>query len=179
MLPLAMIHMAMPVTMRGWLNFLMLPTFFRNAAPTLYFWVILIATSLPGAIVIAVPVFLFWPSLLELSQSQSNESFAMTSQMWIALSVTLVVSLAVQLLNSFVLLFNMRVIGLMAYYFQNSLDLVTFIAEKTYVSKVIKTDRFGVPIKTKGQKAGEIALVIGVFVVVGACGYFVYRQVSK
>jgi len=60
-------------------------------------------------------------------------------------------------------LFNARVFGLLAYYFQNSLDLVTFIGEKVYVHKQVKLDAFGVPIKTKGQKAGEIALVLGAF----------------
>jgi hypothetical protein len=34
--PLAMIHMAMPVTKRGWMNFAMLPTFFRNFMPTMF-----------------------------------------------------------------------------------------------------------------------------------------------
>lgn len=179
MFPLSMIHMAMPVTKRGWFNFLMLSTFFRNVAPTLYFWVILIVTHLPGVIANAVPYFLFWPTMLELSQLQGKEKIVITSQMWIAIGVTTSVSVLVQLVNSFLLLFNARVIGLLAYYFQNSLDLVTFIAEKTYVHKAPRLDRFGVPIKSKGQKVGEIFLVIGVFVVVGAAGYFVYKTVTK
>src|SRR5262249_24767261 len=40
MFPLAMIHMAMPVTKRGWVSFAMIPTFFRNFLPTMYYWVI-------------------------------------------------------------------------------------------------------------------------------------------
>jgi ribosomal protein L40E/phage FluMu protein Com len=179
MLPLAMIHMAMPVTKRGWLNFLMLPTFIRNIAPTLYFWVIAIVTTLPGLIVLVIPIVLFWPTLLELARAQNAEKFTVTTQMWIALGVTTIVILLVQLVNSFVLLFNARVIGLLAYYFQNSLDLTTFVAEKVYVHKAPKLDRFGVPIRTTGQKLGQVALIVGAFVAVGAAGYFVYRTLAK
>jgi hypothetical protein len=179
MFPLAMIHMAMPVTKRGWLNFLMLSTFFRNIAPALYFWVIAIVTYLPGAIVYGLTVFFFRSTLLELLQVQDIEKLKMTGQMWVAVGVTAFVVLAVQFVNSFLILFNARVIGLLAYYFQNSLDLTTFVAEKTYVSKQVKLDKFGVPIKTKGQKAGEIALVVAVFVVVAAAGYFIYYSVTK
>jgi ribosomal protein L40E len=179
MFPLVMIHMAMPVTKRGWLNFLMLPTFFRNIAPTLYFWVIAIVTSIPGAIVYCVPFILFWSPLQEISQVTDFEKFKVTSQMWVALGVTLFVSLAVQFVQSFVILFNMRVIGLLAYYFQNSLDLTTFVAEKTYVAKQVKLDKFGVPIRTAGQKAGGVALIAIVLAAVAGAGYMIYRQLSK
>ena len=179
MFPLAMIHMAMPVTKRAWLNFLMIPTFFRNIAPTLYFWVILIATHLPGTIVLVVPIILFWSPLLELSQTINTEKPNITSQMWIAFGVTTSVALLVQFVHSFVLLFNVRVIGLLAYYFQNSLDLTTFIEEKVYVSKAPKLDKFGVPIPTAGQKFGQIALIVGAFAAAGGAGYFVYRTLTK
>jgi len=178
MMPLAMIQMAMPITKRGWLNFLMLPTFFKNIAPTLYFWVIAIATHLPGVLILAIPIVLFWPTLLEISQLKFDESMKLTTQMWIASGVTLFVVLLVQFVNSFLLLFNARVIGLMAYYFQNSLDLTTFIAEKVYARKEIKLDRFGTPIRTTGQKVGQVALIVGALVAVGAAGYFVYITVK-
>ena len=174
MLPLAMIQMAMPITKRGWLNFLMLPTFFKNVAPTLYFWVIAIATHLPGLIILAIPLVLYWSTLQEIAHLKIDETFKPTTAMWIATGVTLFVGLLVQFVNSFLLLFNVRVIGLLAYYFQNSLDLTTFIAEKAYVHKEAKLDRFGVPIMTTGQKVGRVALIVGALAAVGAAGYFVY-----
>lgn len=179
MYPLAMIHMAMPVTKRAWMNVVMLSTFFRNVAPTLYFWVIALATSVPPVIVMVVPIVLFFPTLRELTQVQDIEKFKVTTQIGIAVGVTYFVFVLMLFVSSFVVLFNARVVGLLAYYFQNSLDLTTFVAEKVYVHKEIKLDRFGVPIKTSGQKIGQVAIIVGVFVVVGAAGYFVYRQLSK
>jgi ribosomal protein L40E len=180
MYPLAMVHMAMPITKRGWLNFLLLPTFFRNVAPTLYFWVIAIATYIPSILLRAVPNILFWSTLQEIqTQAQDLEKFKMTNQMWVAFGVSLSVDLIVTFVESFVALFNMRVIGLLAYYFQNSLDLTTFIEEKVYVSKAQKLDKFGVPIQTAGQKVGQIALVVGAFAAAGGAGYFVYRTLTK
>lgn len=178
MYPLAMIHMAMPVTKRAWINFLMFPTFIRNLAPTLYACLIMFVTYLPWLIALGVVGYVYGPALDEIRRTEGKPSFPM-SQAWTAIGVTLFVGHSAWLIFSVAVLFNARVIGLFAYYFQNSLDLVTFVAEKTYVHKAPKLDRFGVPIKSKGQKVGEIFLVIGVFVVVGAAGYFVYKTVTK
>ena len=178
MLPLAMVHMAMPVTKRAWLNFLMLPTFFRNIGPSLYFWVIFIVTLLPTAIVLGLLGFFYWAMLFEIVKTQGKPSFS-AARMWTVEGVTFAVFTLAHYLMGCALLFNARVIGLIAYYFQNSLDLTTFIAEKTYVSKQVKLDKFGVPIKTKGQKAGEIAFIVGIFVVVTAAGYFIYYTATK
>jgi len=180
MFPLVMIHMAMPVTKRGWVNVLMLSTFFKNAAPTLYFWVIAIAITLPSILLAGVPSFLYRDTLDEIRRGvQDLDKFKMTSQMWIAFGVTLSMSLIAQFIYSFTSLFNMRVIGLIAYYFQNTLDLTTFVAEKVYVAKQVKLDKFGVPIQSKGQKLGQVALIICVLAAVAGSGYMVYRTLSK
>jgi hypothetical protein len=178
MFPLAMIHMAMPVTKRGWLNFLMLPTFFRNIGPTLYFWLILIVTAGPGLSAVGVVQYFYNKMLREIIETRGKPTFTST-QMVIVLLMAIVVPLLVQFVNSFLLLFNARVIGLIAYYFQNSLDLVTFIAEKEYTRKEIKLDRFGVPIKTSGQKAKEAALLIVIFLAICGAGFFIYYTQFK
>jgi len=113
------------------------------------------------------------------TQLQDLEKFTMTKDMWIAFGVTLSAILVAQFLQSFVALFNMRVIGLIAYYFQNTLDLTTFVEEKVYVAKQAKLDRFGVPIRTTGQKLGTVALILGVIALVAGSGYMVYRTLSK
>src|SRR5205085_141847 len=119
----------------------------------------------PGVIAVAVVTFFYYKGLWEVIETRGKPTFSST-QMSIVLVLMTFLPLLVRFVNCFLLLFNARVIGLIAYYFQNSLDLVTFVAEKEYARKEVKLDRFGVPIKSKGQKAGEIALVVGVVVVV-------------
>jgi hypothetical protein len=178
MYPLAMIHFAMPVTKRAWMNFLMVSTFFRNFAPTMYYWVILVATNL---VLIAggVGMFLVYGTAL-FALMQSGGKSVSGAALWTMLAVLIVGGLLLVFLASFTMLFNMRVIGLMAYYFQGSLDLVTLVDEKTYVAKAQqKVDAFGNPIKSTGQKIGGLVFVLVVLGVIAGVGYFVYHQLFK
>ncbi len=178
MFPLAMVHMAMPVTKRAWLNFLMLPTFFRNIGPTLYFWVIVVATQIPLLAIVGLSTFMFYGKIEEMVRTHGKPSFPM-SQAWVALGVILAAEFTYLFVNSFLLLFYARVIGLLAFYFQNSLDLVTFIAEKEYKRKDIKVDRWGIPIKTTQQKVKEALLLVVVLAVVSGAGYWIYVSQFK
>jgi len=180
MFPLAMIHMAMPVTKRGWVNFLMAGTFFKNIAVTLYFWVILFATSLIYIVTAGIAGFLLSvPIIAYIAAFQAGTGSAKNVMMWVVLGVALLLFMAEMFLYSFILLFNVRVIGLMAYYFQNTLDLVVLVAEKTYTRKEVKVDPWGNPIKTSGQKTKEALFIVFILVVVSAAGYFVYYSLTK
>jgi hypothetical protein len=178
MYPLAMIHFAMPVTKRAWMNFLMVSTFFRNFAPTMYYWVILVATNL---IVIAGTAGLgvvYGTAFVALIQSGGKSVSG--AALWTMLGVGIVGLLLIVLLSSFTMLFNMRVIGLMAYYFQGTLDLVTLVDEKTYVAKAQqKVDAFGNPIRSTGQKIGGVVFVLLILGVIAGVGYLVYHQLFK
>ena len=81
--------------------------------------------------------------------------------------------------SGFVWLFNMRVIGLLALYFKDSLDLEVHAAERKYVHKEIKLDVFGNRIKSQQQKMLEGLLVVGVLLLVVGVGYFVYWYLNK
>ena len=80
---------------------------------------------------------------------------------------------------SFMLIFNMRVVGLLAYYFKDTLDLVVLVAEKTYVRKEVKLDRYGNPIKTSGQAAKQIAFIVGMFALLGIAAFFIWYQLFR
>lgn len=81
--------------------------------------------------------------------------------------------------SGFVWLFHMRVIGLLALYFKDTLDLNVHVAEKTYVHKEVKLDVWGNPIKSQQQKVLEGLLVVGVLLLLAGVGYFVYWYLNK
>ena len=177
MQPLAMVHMAMPVTIKGWLNFALVPAFFRNFAPIMYIWVVRFVIGLVPLLFYGIVAgIVFGTGLIG---AIKDRKFSLGVSEWVFLSLAIVMAVVALFAVGFMLVFTARVNGLFAYYFQNSLDLTTFVSEKTYVSKVIKLDRFGTPIRTMGQKVGGIALVVGAFVVVGVAGYFVYHSLKS
>jgi hypothetical protein len=170
--PLCMIHMSMPVTKRAWFWPSMLSTFFKNAGPTIYFWVIAFIVNLPVLLAWGVLLGAFWSDILEAVQKVQSGGqptirvpFAVTAG---------VVSLFVIIYGSFSALFLMRVIGLIASYRRDTLDLVTMITEKEYVRKEVKLDAFGNPIKSTGQKVAGILVPLLALAVAGATGYFIY-----
>ena len=179
MYPLAMIHFAMPVTKRGWMNFLMLSTFFRNFAPTMYYWLIVFVTTLAVDLVVGVGAAIVMGTGL-LAATKSGTGSMSPVFMWSMVALLSLVGILGLVAFSFTMLFNMRVIGLMAYYFQGTLDLVTLVDEKTYVAKAQqKVDAFGNPIKSAGQKIGGLVFVLFILAVIGGVGYFVYTQLFK
>lgn len=181
MTPVAMVHMAMPVTKKGWLMPAILPIFFRNFLPAMYCALVSFVTSLVPSMVMGllfgILAACFGAANLS-SMSAGGQVSLGTAAKW-GLYGGLVVSAVVYfVVLGFFILFNVRVLGLLAYYFQNSLDLTTFITEKVYVRKEVKVDKWGNPIKSSGQKVKEVAIVVGVLVVIGVVGFFVYRQLK-
>jgi len=178
--PLAMIHMAMPVTKRAWLNFAMLPTFFRNFMPTMYVWIVRFVTYLPLMIVQGITAFFTLATVLAYVASIQGKGEKPDQTMLIVMFVVIgFVAILALFLYSFAVIFNMRVVGLLAYYFKDTLDLVVVVGEKTYVRKEVKVDRFGNPIKTTGQKVATAVLAVVVLLVVVGAGVFMYYQLFK
>jgi len=178
--PLAMIHMAMPVTKRGWLNFAMLPTFFRNFMPTIYVWIVRIVTNLAWWAIVGVTAFFLAATAIAFVTAMrgAGEKPDQTALVVMFVAGGVVGVLAV-FLYSFALIFNMRVLGLLAFYFKDTLDLVVVVGEKTYVRKEVPVDAFGNPIKTPGQKLAAALLVVGILLLLVGVGFLIYYQLFK
>lgn len=178
MYPLAMIHLSMPVTKKAWMFFALIPVFFRNIGAVLYWWIIALFTNalaLGGLIAMAV---LYAASLVAYITAMQAGGQKPEPQVviWSIMGVVLVVT---YFLFSFVSLFNMRVMGLLALYFKDTLDLQVLVAEKQYVRKEIPRDKFGNPIKTTQQKVAQAVLLVVVIAIVGGVGYYVYTTQFK
>jgi ribosomal protein L40E len=175
MFPLAMIHMAMPVTKRAWSWPLMLATFFRNLKPTLYYWVIHIVMDIPLYIAAAIVAGLFGKQALGMYQA------AMAGQevkppSWVFIAVVSVIGALSLVWFSFASVFMMRVTALIAFYYRDNLDLVTRVPEKTYVHREIKVDAFGVPLRTKEDKIKDNILAVIAVIVICIVAWLIYRQ---
>jgi len=180
MAPVAMVHMAMPVTTKGWFSPLLLPAFFRNFLPAMYCWLIgfvtlLVPVGLVGGLV-GIMLVCFGMEFLQVMTSTAWPNSLAKWGMYIG---GLVIQLVYNFSWGFFLVYNARVVGLLAYYFQNSLDLTTFVTEKTYVRKEVKLDKFGNPIKSTEQKVKEVVIIVVVLAVVAVVGYFVYRRLTS
>jgi ribosomal protein L40E len=179
MYPLCMIHMAMPVTKRAWFNLSMAPTFFRNFLPTMYYWVVLFVTNLVNLVLIGVAAFFaVSPVLDRIRALQAGSAPPAGASFWVPISIAATLCLITVFLGGFTLVFNARVIGLLAYYFKDTLDLVVIVADKTYVRKEVKVDKYGNPITTPGQIIGRILLVVVVLAILVGVGIFVYQRLK-
>lgn len=180
MAPVAMVHMAMPVTIKGWFSPLLLPAFFRNFMPAMYCWLIAFVTSLiPAALGGGLSLIMFACFGMDYIRVMTSGEWPNSLAKWGIYLGGLTIQILGNFSCGFFLLFNVRVLGLFAYYFQNSLDLTTFITEKTYVRKEVKVDQWGNPIKTTGQKVKGIVIVVVVLVVIVVLGYFIYKQLKS
>lgn len=158
-LPLAMVHMTMVVTIPGWQIHKMLPVLLKNFAPTLYWCVILFVTSIPllgclGAIgavsgndIGGFIGTLQYNNSVASAQDEANAGAAAEGAAapagesklkplpWKSMIVPGVIAAFVPILIGFVGVFNMRSNGLLAYYFKDNLSLITLVKEKKYVSQ--------------------------------------------
>jgi len=180
MYPLAMIHMAMPVTKRGWLNFAMASTFFRNFMPTMYYWVIWLATRLVLGVLVGVTAFFSFATIIGLiTAMRQGGAKPDTTALVLAISAVSVVGILAMFLYGFMVVFNARVIGLLAYYFKDTLDLVVVVAEKQYVKKEVRVDEFGDPVTTPGQIVLKVLLVIFALAAVAGTSFLVWYMLFK
>lgn len=175
MYPLAMIHMSMPVTIKAWKWWTMLAIFFRNFGPTMYFWLMAIVMGLPNTLVIGAIAALFGNEFLTMVRA-SNEGSPVTFR-WPVLVAVGIIGLLGLFWFVFSSIFMMRVIGLIGYYFRDTLDLVVVVEEKAYVRKEVKLDAFGQPIKSRGQRFVQAAVPIVALVIIGFVFYFIYYQI--
>jgi ribosomal protein L40E len=185
MYPLAMIHMAMPVKTRGWFWPGMLSVFFRNLGPTLFYWVVVTVLYVTAALIggmffvlfggeiakYAKEVADFWTAETAAGMPKSDAEFPPIPPVLIAAASTV---LLVEIFwFAFALVFTTRIIGLIAYYRRDTLDLVTLIPEKQYVKKEKKVDKYGNPVSNWKL---NLLKAVGAIIVAGLAGYFVYSR---
>jgi ribosomal protein L40E len=175
MYPLAMIHMAMPVTRRAWLNFAMAATFFKNVGPTLYYWVISLATTLAVLTLQGLGYFclalIFSAAYAEAIATRKPPNNLMG---WLLDGIALTFTAAVCIGYGAIEVFKARAIGLMAYYFKDTLDLVVIVAEPEYKRKEVLVDKWGNPIRSTGEKVMLAVVAFVVVLVVAGAGYWIY-----
>jgi len=162
MLPVAMSHMVMPISVRGWLIWKIFPVAVKNIKPLLLMLLWLFVSTLPvtgGATVIGVvwgrAVYKIGSTMesngrtlrikiAEESKSSSakNQSSPSAAAMQEIETINFqpligpVMILALMLLpTGLMALFNMRINGEFTYYFRNRLDLIERRKERKYVAK--------------------------------------------
>jgi len=155
MLPLAMVHFVMPVQRKGWLAPVMLPILFRNFGPTLYYWIVAFVVNLPAAVVMGLTMLFAGMAVVAAAQERALQTLG-----WVPWTIFGVGSLAAMCLWAFAQIFVMRVNGLIAYFFRDDLDLVTFAAERKYVKKEVKLDKHGNPIVSPARKWATLAFAL-------------------
>ncbi len=150
LVPTAMGHMSMPVTTKGWLSPVLVPTALRNFGHSSW-WVLIFLTvmivcfaPLAGGTV---------PYIAELTGTLQNGTQFPT------MGAVIIISCAVvsHILFSYGAIFLMRATGLFAYYNKNRLDLVTSVKEQEYVPR----DQLYGSDETimQGSQAGMILLI--------------------
>ncbi|MSR57349.1 MAG: zinc-ribbon domain-containing protein [Planctomycetaceae bacterium] len=178
MYPLAMIHMAMPVTKKAWLWPVMTPIFFKNLGPALFWLVSAFAVNLVPAAVAAGGAVLVESTLGGILTLFSYEGKSVVYLSVVGGSLFAIAGLFF-FLQAFTLLFHTRIIGLIAYYYRDTLGLVTLAFEKQYVHREIKRDLFGNPLKTTGQKVLQALIPIGAVLVLGAIGFYIWYAMFR
>jgi hypothetical protein len=140
--------MTMPVTWKAWLMPVMLPIFGRTIGPSLYWAVVAFVTALFNVAIVAGFQFLAFKSLkgalvgvgLSAEKLTSLQGTLPAEPYGKGMAITLLVVLVliwmlVWCVNAAWLVFNMRGMGLFAYYFKGNLSLISEVAEKEYVSQ--------------------------------------------
>ncbi len=160
------------------MSFVLLPTYFKNFSAMVYVNFVHFVTLLFPAMFAGIAAgIVFGTGLYDPLKAGRFKS--LTAMEWTYFSFAVIsVILALGAL-AVTMVFNSRVIGLLAFYFQNSLDLVTFIADKEYKRKEVKVDKWGNPIKTTQQKVMEALLLVGVLALVAGSGYGIYYTLFK
>lgn len=164
MFPIAMTHMAMPVTYRGWLAHNVWLTFWRNRGPTLYWCLLLFVSMIPTMAVVGgiAGVFLWDPG----ESGPGVVEFVVAGVLWMVFCFTF----------SFAAVLNMRTNGRFAFCFKSNLDLITFEKEAKYVPKPVGDEFDEQGPKTPPGKA--VAALLLFFLVMGLVGGGIYGTFS-
>jgi ribosomal protein L40E len=173
--PVAMIHMAMPVTKLAWFNLSMLKVMLKNFSAVAMYWLIVFCWVLGYFVFSGLGYFAI--ALIfgaERLRPEFMEKPTLDVKLWVMLAMMILLGACQNLLLGFFFTFWSRVLGLMAYYFKDTLDLVVIVAEKEYKRKEFKVDVWGNPIKSTEQKILEIALIPIILGILGGLGYWIY-----
>jgi hypothetical protein len=198
--PIAMAHMSMPVTQRGWLSPLTLRTFFNNPGQTLFWCLIFLVTIGPiGALLAGNAVFFQKDIGTVLGAVRMNTRIAQAEDWvgekgdrmpkeiadlkaadrrqvpWMSVILPFGISAAGFALLGPPAVFNMRMTGLYALYCREELDLVTEVKKPEYVPP--KLDDHGKPI-LPGLSYKLLSVLLLASIVVGIAGAFGLRSVG-
>ena len=179
LVPIVMVHMAMPVSGKAWLSPLMIPILFKNLAPTLYVCVIFFVTNLAviggmtavgliygsdvGKFVETLDARAEFQRLAEEKEATKNSNKVVIPQLvpevpaeipvadYGSMVVPLLATYASLLMFSFTAVYNMRVVGLFGAGCKKDLDLVSQVKEKAYVRKEVELGPDGQPLEKKSS----------------------------
>jgi len=167
-LPIALIHLAMPVTYKGWLFPLTLKIGVKHFPAVALYFITAIALGLPSMIASIVLQLVFGSQIQQVIAEQNVRLLSPVAQ-----GVIITLGLVLPLFYAFHTLFMARVNGLIALYFKDTLELVTIVAEKQYKRKEVKLDKFGNPINSPLQKYGPLVFaLIGIVLAGNVITYF-------
>jgi len=130
-----------------------------------------IVWSIPVMVASGIVGALLGNELLQSIENQTTPQFD-----WIKWTVLGVCGAVVVLIGSFAEVYLARVLGLIAYYFRDTLDLQTIVAEKQYVKKEVKVDKFGNPIESPFKKYGQLVFAIVAIIVTSNLIYYFYTN---
>ncbi len=185
MVPVALVHMSMPVTILAWQFWRMVPITGRVVAPAMYWCFMVFVTTLP-ALAVAGGVGAMYgedtaKTLQILTQRSSNQlgranaAYALENKIKNAPTVESIPEiplpdlkvLIVPVLSGYLFLWllaatvvlPMRGLGVFATFFKDRLDLITEVAERKYTYQEKKVDEDGVPIPPpKRVNAGKMMM---------------------
>jgi len=193
--PIAMVHMSMPVSIRGWIMPRLLPICFRIFKPVSYwcFWtaIVMIPTMAGLGVIGAVSASDIGQMAVDLqhnSQVREAKAYEFEKNVEPPAWVTSFASQSERDVNYMRLIlpagvwfctcgafaiasvFSMRLNGRLAYYFKADLDLITQIAETEYVSKKGKKALLDDDEDQIDQTGKNVAIGLGVLSLVACIG---------
>ncbi len=167
-LPISLIHFAMPVSGKAWLAPFTMKMSLKHFGAVAYYWVIRFVITLVASIAPLIVVAIYFKPITE-AMEQANYKDIETL-VWILVSIAVITC---AFLSSFMEVFMARVNGLIAFYFRDTLELQTVVAEKKYVKKQVKLDKFGNPIKSPLAVWGPVVFaLIGVLLAGNVICYY-------
>lgn len=169
--PISMIHFSMPVPYRAWMAWITMALALKNFGAVLMYFLARIVWSIPVMVASGIVGALLGNELLQSIENQTTPQFD-----WIKWTVLGVCGAVVVLIGSFAEVYLARVLGLIAYYFRDTLDLQTIVAEKQYVKKEVKVDKFGNPIESPFKKYGQLVFAIVAIIVTSNLIYYFYTN---
>jgi len=203
MMPLAMCHMAMPLTTKGWESPVLFRVLGKTLAPTLYWWIVYAVTNVVAIGLVVAGTIFFGASVATTVQALDASSKADAAAAanagkfgaaepaapadpslvadWVGVGIAGGFLVGFVLVYSFTAVYNMRSLGLLAYFFTKELELVTKVEDKAYTfkRKEVKLGPDGKPILTKADKIKQAATSVVVLIVVAGAGYYVYCNLTN